>query len=68
MILSANTMERRLQLAGIILIVGLLVEGFALMGRGPIAFLVLVGVGGLLLIIGILAYLLALVRTDSAQS
>jgi hypothetical protein len=68
MMLSANTMERRLQLAGIILIVGLLVEGFALMGRGPIAFLALVGVGGLLLIIGILVYLLALVRTDSAQS
>ena len=65
---SANTTERRLQSAGIILILGLLVEGLSLMGRGPIAFLVFVGVGGLLLLIGIVAYLLALVRTDSTQS
>jgi hypothetical protein len=60
--LSANAMERRLQFAGIILMLGLLVEGSSLIGRGPIAFLVFVGLGGLLLLIGIAAYLLALVR------
>jgi hypothetical protein len=67
LMLSANTTERRLQSAGIILILGLLVEGLSLLGRGPIAFLVFVGLGGLLLMIGIAAYLLALVRGDSAQ-
>jgi hypothetical protein len=66
--LSANIMERRLQLAGIILILGLLVEGFSLMGRGPIAFLIFVGFGGLLLFIGIVAYLLALVRAEGGPS
>ena len=63
--LSSNVMERRLQLAGTILVLGLLVEGFSLMGRGPIAFVVFVGLGGLLLLAGVVAYLLALVRKES---
>jgi hypothetical protein len=66
--LSANPMERHLQVAGGILIFGLLVEGLSLMGRGPIAFLVFVGCGGLLLLIGIVAYLLALVRASGVHS
>ena len=64
--LSANVTERRLQLASIILILGLLVEGLSLTGRGPIAFLLLVGLGGLLVLIGLVAYLLALVRKQSS--
>jgi hypothetical protein len=64
--LSENVTERGLQLAGIILILGLLVEGLSMMGRGPIAFLVFVGLGGLLLLIGVFAYLLALVRKRSS--
>ena len=65
--LSANVMERRLQVAGIILVLGLLVEGFSLVGRGPIAFLVFVGLGGLLVLIGIVAFLLALMRRERTQ-
>jgi hypothetical protein len=65
--LSANTMERRLQRAGIILIAGLLVEGFSLMGHGAVAFLVFAGVGSLLLVAGIGAYLLALVGSKPAK-
>ncbi len=65
--LSANTMERRLQIAGTILIAGLLVEGFSLLGHGAIAFLVFVGLGGLLLVLGIGTYLLALVRSKPAR-
>lgn len=64
--LSGNPTERRLQLAGIILILGLLIEGLSLLGHGAIAFIVFVGFGGLLLLIGIAAYLLALVRDGSA--
>lgn len=60
--LSANATERRLQTAGIIIILGLLVEAFSLLSRGAVAFLVFVGVGGTLLALGVAAYLLALVR------
>ena len=66
--LSSNAMERRLQIAGSILILGLLVEGFSLAGHGAIAFLIFVGLGGLLLLVGIAAYLLALVHTGSTKT
>ena len=65
--LSSNIMERRLQVAGCILILGLLVEGFSLAGHGAIAFLVFVGFGGLLLLVGIAAYLLALVSPGATK-
>jgi hypothetical protein len=65
--LSANAIERRLQLSGIILILGLLVEGSSLVGRGPVAFLVFVGLGGLLLFVGMLTFLLTIVHTERTQ-
>jgi hypothetical protein len=63
--LSSNSLERNLQISGIILIFGLVVEALCLLGRGPIAFLVFTGVGGSLLLAGITYYLLALVRSGS---
>jgi hypothetical protein len=65
---SANATERRLQLAGIILILGLLVEGSSLLGRGAIAFVIFVGLGGLLLLVGTVAFLLALVRKGDTHA
>jgi hypothetical protein len=59
--LSANLLERRLQISGIIIVVGLIVEACTLLAHGAIAFLVFVGLGGSLLCIGIAKYLLALV-------
>ena len=59
--LSASPLERRLQISGIILILGLLAEGICLLGRGPIAFILFVGLGGLLFGAGILLYLYSLV-------
>lgn len=59
--LSVNRLERRLQLAGIVVILGLVVQGVSLIGHGPIAFLTFVGIGGLFLAAGILFYLVALV-------
>jgi hypothetical protein len=58
---SPNPLERRLQISGIILILGLLVEGLCLLGRGPIAFILFVGLGGLLFVAGVLGYLYSLV-------
>ena len=65
--LSAKLLERKLQISGIILLVGLLVEAFSLMGRGPIAFLVFVGAGGLLAFVGIAGYLLSVVGTGGSE-
>ena len=54
-------LERRLRLAGLLLIVGLLVEGICLLWARPLAFILLVGVGGLLCGGGIAVYLYSLV-------
>jgi hypothetical protein len=59
--LSAEPMQKRLQLSGILLILGLLVEAMCLLWHGALAFLALLGLGGLLLFAGILVYLYSLV-------
>jgi hypothetical protein len=55
-------MERSLRIAAILLVAGLLVELFTLNSARPTAFLVFVGVGGLLIAAGILLYLITLLR------
>ena len=62
--LSTNPLERKLQLSGIILILALVVEALCLLGRGPIAFIVFAGLGGLLLFAGIVIYLYSLVSVS----
>jgi hypothetical protein len=64
--LSTNSLERKLQISGMLLIFGLVVEAVCLLGRGPIAFLVFIGLGGLAFVVAIVYYLLALVRSGSA--
>ncbi len=59
--LSVSSLERKLQLSGIVVILGLLVEGLCLLGHGPIAFMLFVGLGGGLFAVGILLYLYSLV-------
>jgi len=44
--LSSNSLERRLQISGIILIFGLVVEALCLLGYGPIALLIFTGRSG----------------------
>lgn len=58
--LSTNAFDRKLQISGVILIVGLVVEGLCLLSGSPIGFILFVGVGGLLIAIGILYYLYSL--------
>jgi len=64
---SANPLERRLQIAGMLLIVGLLIEALCLLWKAPIAFIIFVALGGLLLGVGVVLYLMSLVsaRADS---
>ncbi len=59
--LSTSLLERKLQLSGIILILGLVVESLCLLGHGPIAFMLFVGLAGVLFAVGILLYLYSLV-------
>jgi hypothetical protein len=65
--LSANPMERRLQFSGMLLILGLLVEAVCLFWTRPLAFVLFLGVGGLLLGLGMLLYLLSLVSRSQAE-
>ncbi len=59
--LSPNLFDRKLQLSGIILILGLVVEALCLLGHGPIAFMLFLGLGGVLFAVGIHLYLYSLV-------
>jgi hypothetical protein len=58
---SANSLERRLQIAGIFLIFGLLIEGLCLLSATPIAFVIFVTLGGLLLFCGVALFLFSVV-------
>jgi len=61
--LSTNPVERRLQFSGVLIILGLLVEALCLAWRGPLAFLVSLGLGGLLLFAGMVLFLFSLVSS-----
>jgi hypothetical protein len=60
---STNPLERRLQLAGTLLIIGLLIEAGCLLWARPISFVVFVVAGGLALFCGVAVFLLSLVST-----
>lgn len=59
--LQESKIAPKLRIAGILIVVGLLVELLTLTWNNPIAFLVFLGVGGLLIFLGIVGYLLSLV-------
>jgi hypothetical protein len=65
--LSMNAFDRKLQISGMILIVGLVVEGLCPLSGSPIGFVLFVGVGGLLIAIGMLYYLYSLASTASSS-
>jgi len=64
---SANPLEKRLQIAGTLLIIGLVIEALCLLSARPIAFVILVMFGGLLLFAGVAVYLFSLISTPRAQ-
>jgi hypothetical protein len=66
--LSASPLDRKLQLSGIILILGLVVESLCLLGHGPIAFMLFVGLGGVLFAVGIFLFLYSLVSAKVGPS
>jgi len=65
--LSADAMERKLQLSGIILMVGLIVQALCLiLGRGAIGFMIFACLGGLLVMMGVVVFLVSLVAPRSS--
>ena len=64
-----NPMERRLRLSGLLLILGLLTEAICLFWARPISFVVLIAVGGVLLLLGVVLFLVSIVPVKhSSQS
>ena len=53
--------HRKLQISGILVILGLLVEAGCLLGSRPIAFVIFASLGGLLIAVGVLLFLYSLV-------
>jgi hypothetical protein len=66
--LHPQLLERRLQFAGALLISGLVIEALSVVWNRPIAFVIFVGLGGLLLAAGILLYLYSLVSLKVGKS
>jgi hypothetical protein len=58
---TVNRLERRLQIAGTLLILGLLIEGGCLLWARPISFVIFVAIGGLLIFCGVAMFLISLV-------
>jgi hypothetical protein len=62
-----SLVQRKLRLAGALLVLGLLAEIVSLVWEKPLAFILFVGVGGTLTLIGLILYLYSLVNPDSAS-
>ena len=58
-------MTGRLRISGLLICIGLVIEAFTLTWNNPIAFLVFLGIGGLMIAAGILLYLLSLVSPSA---
>jgi hypothetical protein len=58
---------KRLRLAGMLMMAGLLVEAVCLLWARPLAFIVLVGAGGLLCAAGVLVYLYSISAGEAKQ-
>jgi hypothetical protein len=59
--LSVNQVEKRRQVAGVFIVLGLMIEALCLIWSTPIAFVIFAGIGGLLMFVGIALYLYSLV-------
>jgi hypothetical protein len=66
-----DSLERRLRISSVLVIAGLVVEALCLTWSRPIGFIVFVGLGGALIVLGVVFFLLSLVSgphaTDSSN-
>jgi hypothetical protein len=63
--LASDPLRKRIQFAGVLLIIGLMVEAICLLSAKPIAFIIFVGVGGLLIFAGVAVYLFSLISISA---
>jgi hypothetical protein len=59
--LESVFLTKKLRLAGMFIIAGVLVQGLSLVWNHPLSFLAFIGIGGLMMFAGIVIYLAALV-------
>jgi len=65
--LSVNQLEKQRQVAGVFIVLGLVIEALCLLWSTPIAFVIFVAIGGLLMFAGIALYLYSLVSSPKAS-
>jgi len=63
---TAERMERRLRVSGILIILGLIIEAFSLIWVHALSFIVFALIGGALIALGILTYLYSLVSAPQS--
>jgi uncharacterized membrane protein len=61
------TIAKRLRLAGILLIIGLLIEAFSLLWNHPLSFIAFAGFGLFFLFCGVVVYLFTLLQYTAAE-
>ena len=59
---QANSINARLRLAGVLIVAGLLAQALTLLWNHPLSFVAYMVIGGLLVAIGIVVYLLTLMN------
>ena len=65
---KAKPIHAKLRLSGIFIVLGLVVQALSLLWNHPLSFIAFITVGGLLLAVGIVLYLLTLVNVAAAIS
>jgi hypothetical protein len=66
--LTVNQLEKRRQVAGVLIVLGLVIEALCLIWSTPIAFVIFVAIGGLLMFAGIALFLFSLVSSLKAPA
>jgi len=65
---QADSINMRLRLAGVLIVVGLLTQALTLLWNHPLSFVAYMVIGGLFMAIGIVVYLLTLVNLPAGKS
>lgn len=65
---QTNPIHSKLRRAGVLIIIGLIVQTLSLLWNHPLSFIAFVSIGGLFLAIGIILYLFTLVNIPMAQA
>ena len=65
---QTDSINTRLRLAGVLIVVGLLTQALTLLWNHPLSFVAYMVIGGLFMAIGIVVYLLTLVNLPAGKS